>query len=78
MQRKGRWQDVCVSGRKILYVDLWGGGSLNEGLDERLRRVAQIPYARSTGGLTFVQCRLMFMGRQYETCFVSPLWRLLF
>jgi hypothetical protein len=37
---------------------------------------AQIPDARSPWWLNFVQWCLIFVGPQYGTCFMSPLWRL--
>jgi hypothetical protein len=38
-------------------------------------RGAQIPGTRSPWPLHFVRWRLIFVGTQYGTCFMSPCWR---
>ena len=43
---------------------------------EILNRNARTSGRRSPGRLNFVRCRLLFVGPQYVTCFVSPLWTL--
>jgi hypothetical protein len=45
---------------------------------EYLTRAAQIPGAISPSHPNFVWRGLIYVGSQYETCFMSPLWRLEF
>jgi hypothetical protein len=61
---------VCIYIHTHMYVYIYTHTHIHE------RRGAQIAGTRSLGRLNYVRWRVIFVGPQYEICFVSPFWRL--